>query len=65
MEDRINDIHLRLNKFFNENENPTFEQLMQEFSNEEIMDFTIERHYTIIFKKFLHPLPKPKQFYTI
>lgn len=64
MDERINDIHLRLIKFFKEHENKevTFEQLSKEFSYEEIIDFSMECHYSPLFKEYIQPMKKSKDF---
>lgn len=63
MDERINDIHLRLIKFFREHENEevTFEQFSKEFSYEEILDFVKADPLAPILTKYVYPMEKNKR----
>ena len=63
MDERINDIHLRLIKFFREHENEevTFEQFSKEFSYEEILDFVKADPLAPILTKYVYPMEKTKE----
>ena len=65
MDDRINDIHLRLIKFFKDNENQeaTFEQLSKEFTYDEIIDLVKTDPLAPVLTKFVYKMDKPQEFY--